>query len=180
MQVGNPAIQKAHEAVDTYADEVVPVALQNLDEGRSCSVCGGSEYQTFSGTAVCRVTEHTGECRRGGGLSARGLRVEIDGYLPFGQTHILKVSCPDCGDGSQSRGEEAVKKSEPDEAETFELETDVIEKAHPLHRHHTSYVPEQTTLVCETCHGRIHNETGFCENLIPDRSRAEWEDTLSG
>jgi len=180
MQVSNQTIQKAQEAVETYSDEVVPMALQNLDDGRSCSVCGGSEYETNPGTAVCRVTEHTSECSCGGELFARGLRVEIEGHLPFGQTHVLDVSCSDCEDGSQSRGEVAVKQLEPDRTETFELKTDVLDEAHPIHQHHTSYVPERTILVCEECHGRIHSDPGFREDLTPDRTRSEWRATLNG
>ncbi|GAB7093442.1 hypothetical protein JCM30237_05940 [Halolamina litorea] len=46
---------------------------------------------------------------------------------------------------------------------------------HPEHRanHHTSYDPEETMLVCDTCHAKIHHKPGFREDLVPGMSRTE-------
>jgi len=41
--------------------------------------------------------------------------------------------------------------------------------------HHTSYEPEKTMLVCETCHGKIHQKDGFHDELEPDITREKWE-----
>lgn len=49
---------------------------------------------------------------------------------------------------------------------------------HPEHRaqHHTSYHPEETMLVCDTCHAKIHHRDGFHDELLPDMSRSRAEE----
>lgn len=37
--------------------------------------------------------------------------------------------------------------------------------------HHTSYYPEETIDVCRECHGKIHDQDGFHDDLIPERDR---------
>jgi hypothetical protein len=56
----------------------------------------------------------------------------------------------------------------------------VFVERHPLHRHHISYVPEETVLVCATCHSHIHCDDGFRPDLTPDLSRGEWEAMVDG
>ena len=45
-----------------------------------------------------------------------------------------------------------------------------------LHRHHTSYLFDMTMLVCRSCHLKIHNVDGFCDDLRPALSRSRAED----
>lgn len=40
-------------------------------------------------------------------------------------------------------------------------------------KHHISYEPERTVLVCRQCHGKIHAGEDGLEALQPDQSRAE-------
>lgn len=178
MQVTESAVQTVREVVETYSDEIVPMGLQNLDDGRECTVCDGSEYETVSGTAVYRISRHTTECRCGGEVVARAVRVEIGGHLPFGQTRLLEAYCSECGEVSERTGRIAVLETEAVEEKVRELDVEVLEETHPLHRHHTSYAPAETILVCESCHSRIHHSAGFREDLVPDQTRSEWEATL--
>lgn len=43
-------------------------------------------------------------------------------------------------------------------------------------KHHTSYEPEETILICRKCERRIHQEDGFHDELKPDMKREEWEE----
>ena len=37
-----------------------------------------------------------------------------------------------------------------------------------LIKHHTKYYPEETILVCESCHSKIHKKPNFYDNLCPE------------
>jgi len=103
-----------------YSDEVVPMASQNLDEGRTCAVCAGAEFETRTGTAVCQVREHVPECRCDDGeVLARGVQVEIESFLPFAQTHLLDASCSECGEVGEGRANVTLKQTEATRTATF-------------------------------------------------------------
>jgi Zn finger protein HypA/HybF involved in hydrogenase expression len=37
--------------------------------------------------------------------------------------------------------------------------------------HHTSYKQDETVMVCPSCHGKIHHQDGFRDDLLPEMSR---------
>jgi len=39
------------------------------------------------------------------------------------------------------------------------------------HHHHVSYLPERVLPVCQSCHSRLHKDTGFHPDLTPDSER---------
>lgn len=178
--MGEEARRLASEAVDTYESEVLPLGVENVDEGRTCSVCGGEEYGIFDGTATCILREHTAKCRCGGRVTVRAVAVEIGGALPFRQAPIIEASCSHCDDIGKSTAKNTVFETAPVATETFETNTKVFVEKHSLHRHHISYVPEETVLACAVCHSRIHSDEGFRPDLTPDLSRREWEAIVDG
>ncbi|WP_128478073.1 hypothetical protein [Halorussus pelagicus] len=169
--ISDVAKQTAQEAVETYEQDIVPQAWENLDEGRSCTVCEGDEYATLEGKAECTVQEYTGDCGCGGQALIHRLTVNIGGKLPFSQKHLLKTACTECDDLAEVTVSDILKFTSPVQEETFHIETGVFTETHPIHHHHTSYTPEETILVCDSCHARIHSDPDFRPDLTPSRSR---------
>ncbi|KAB1193475.1 hypothetical protein GJR96_08465 [Haloferax sp. MBLA0076] len=101
---------------------------------------------------------------------------------------VVEVSypCVDCGEELTYKREQQVcdaclhqREIEASLGDSVDLEyCEVCEGIlHPEHRanHHTSYNPEETMLVCDTCHAKIHHKQGFRDDLLPQMTRIEAE-----
>ena len=99
----------------------------------------------------------------------------------------ISYPCTDCGSELTHMTEpqlcrECAFQREVNKMEGVAVELEYCEVCdgilHPEHRaeHHTSYDPEETMLVCDTCHAKIHHRDGFHDDLQPEMSRSEAEE----
>lgn len=169
----NPETRLA-ELVAEVSDEIIPTAAENLRSGVECEVCSAGEVTVEMKGSTTRIEEFNLACparRCDGQLSVTEVIVQTGGDIPVSLSEYVRVNCTDCGDGPRAM-EDALKDEEPADIVDYDIPIPQLERS-TLHEHHVSYVPEETVLVCSSCHAKIHHDEQFRPELTPERKKSE-------
>lgn len=159
--------------------ETVRDRVGDLD--RECNICSKKPIRIIEDKSEVEVLLIQGDCACGSASLVRG-------YFFENTFRLLDNYCPMCGDEldliRHGEGIPPFKSKEDIRQRVGILDSEIVElsgywisnEAHRLVEHHTSYTPEETMLVCDSCHGKIHKKSGFRDDLEPDMGRREWED----
>lgn len=158
-------------------EDIVPQMAANLVPGDECDVCGIEEFRVEEDSAESRLEWYFSDCQTygcDGEMSFVRVLVEANGGLPISKSEFVNVSCTGCdGDGIRAL-EDMIVEMEPAEQQVFDLPVAQLLTTQ-IHVHHTSYKPEKTVRVCNSCHAKIHHNDDFRPDLVPDIPRKEWE-----
>jgi len=156
-------------------DDTVP--LFAVDDPDECELCGAKEFESKICEYDAVAERYQTECcksRCDGELTFWRLNVEVGDMLPAAREECVEIACSaDCGVGERYLMD-VWEAETPVETESYTIPMPAI-TTNRICTHHTSYDPEETMQVCESCHGKIHHNPAFRNDLEPEMRRAEWE-----
>lgn len=162
------ALDIKEDVVETFAPSDNP----------RCELCGAKKYQTKRLPYECRSELYNVDCDVSGcnGYVPFFLyTVEVGDDIPIQNVEVQSRGCmsENC-DGPRLGYREIAADEEPVETDNYALPLKGMITT-KIDQHHTSYVPEETMLLCSQCHSKVHHDDSFRPDLRPDMKRKEWE-----
>lgn len=161
------------EEIQEQVEEVM-----HTDSEKECELCGAKEVQVKRVESETYMAQYITDCpadRCGSRLAFIHFHVGVGDLVPIIRDDFETVSCsnPEC-EPKEHHLKMVVENEEPQKRTEYVLPIKGIITT-TIHEHHMSYVPEETMMVCSTCHAKIHHNDDFRPDLQPDMKRKEWE-----
>jgi len=162
-------------AVEIREDLVQQIAGNNPSE---CELCGRKRFQKGMLEYETRFEVYSGECPRqscSGTVNFGYLYVKVGDEIPIVNDEFTAVRCTGSCENIERVLPDFVEEHDPNKVDEYVLPLQGILTTQ-IDEHHISYEPEETMLVCSSCHNQIHHDDSFRPDLRPDMSRSEWEE----
>lgn len=148
----------------------------NVGDNESCILCGARRWSLDQVADRSKYEIYDTVCPRrrcSSQIWCELLVVRFGDSIPIGQDEVLAVERSE--DRCSFPIEEMVGRRKP--AVSIDLNLAIESLAHTnLHQHHTSYDPERTVTVCNSCHSKVHKTDGYHDELIPKELQAMADD----
>lgn len=138
---------------------------------RCCEVCDVEEHADYIGPADLEVNRYRGVSIDGCVHTIDAVELTSDILFENTSREIWKQSCEEC-DRARAISDLRIERNET--IRYYKLGVRQLTLTN-MHEHHTSYLPEETMLVCNSCHTKIHQTDGFHDDLKPSLSRGEFD-----
>jgi len=146
-------------------------------DSKECELCGDQEFQQEMLEYECRCEYYKTDCPShscDGRVGFFRLYVSVGEMISVEDEKFLAASCSSGHEPEDCLLRDARSENQPVESSDYVIPMQSI-ATNRICEHHTSYEPEQTMLVCDSCHSKIHHNDGFRPDLQPDMKRKEWE-----